>query len=509
MLLPGSHDAHTHCVQYGTSNPPVSLNLRHPAVSSVDDMRKILAEAVKDKPPGTWIRGVGWQPGFIKECQADPDFLPRAKDLDDIAPNHPVVFLDFSLHFLLVNSKTLEMCGITKDTPDPSAGEMERDSDGNPTGIFKEFEAQNLVMRHLPELTKEERKQAIRFAQKTMNENGSTSYNDSSLGPGGDHFFGGCLGQKNIDVYNEMAQNGELTCRVSVGLLMGEYGTTRYEDVKRGLEEFKKPEIKDRNWLNIDMLKIFGDGLPNAETAWLWDDYKTHEGWHGRACVPGSTDEEMAEELNRIVLLAHSKGYQVGIHAVGAQCIDRSLDAFVKAMNEYPGRKPRHYVIHADMITNRWARRAARYGVGLSLQPAIGAWIYDTNAEFIGDVAHRTYGLEEVWNAGINIAGGSDCPCAHPIWLEALQATMTRKSIVNGKEYCPELAISLERGIRLFTINGAYQESMEEVRGSVEIGKVADFQVLEQDLYQVEKDDLGKVKVDMTIVGGKVVYSRG
>ncbi|MDR2157645.1 MAG: amidohydrolase, partial [Clostridiales Family XIII bacterium] len=474
MVLPGAHDAHTHCVQYGVSNPPISLDLRYPAVTCIKDMRELLAKAVREKPPGTWIKGVGWQPGYMEECRNDPNFLPRKKDLDDISPDHPVLFLDFSLHFLVVNSKALAICGVTKDTPNPSAGEIERDENGEPTGVFKEFEAQNFIMRHLPQLTEEERKTAIRYAQRKMNENGSTSYNESSLGPGGNHFFGGCLGEAPIYTYKAMQDAGELTCRVNVGLLMGEYGTSRYEDVARGLEAFKKPEITDSNWFDVTMLKIFGDGLPNAHTAWLWDDYENKAGWHGRACVPGVSDEEMAEELNKIVLLAHSNGYQVGIHAVGDQTIDRSLDAFIAAMNAYPGKTPRHYIIHGDCITNRWARKAARYDVGLSLQPAIGAFIYDVNAEFIGKRASRTYGLKELIGAGINVAGGSDCPCVPPVWLKALETAVTRKSDVTGEEHCPELAISLEQGIRIFTMGGAYQEQKERVRGSVEIGKVAD-----------------------------------
>ena len=239
-------------------------------------------------------------------------------------------------------------------------------------------------MAYFPRLSDEQLKTAIRFTQHELNKNGVTSYNESSLGTGGDLVFSGALGENAIHVYKRMADAGELMARVSVGLLLGEYGGVSYEDVVSGFEKSNLPQERDSNWFEISMLKIFADDLPNSYTAWLLEDYEGRPGWHGKACLPGNTDEAQTEELHKIILLAHEKGYQVGIHTVGDRAIEASIDDFIKAMNTFPGENKRHYIIHSDMITNLMARRAAEYGIGLSLQPAIGAFIYEANTQAIG-----------------------------------------------------------------------------------------------------------------------------
>lgn len=508
MILPGAHDAHMHGIEYGTANPPISLDLNYPTVKSIKDIRDVVARTVKQVPPGTWIKGVGWQTGFLEECRSNPDRLPRKEDFDDVSPEHPIVLSDFSLHTITVNSKALEICGITRDTPNPSAGEMERDINGNPTGIFKEFAAHTLVMKHFPALTDKELKEAIRFTQKELNKNGITSYNESSLGPGGDLIFGGALGERAIHVYKMMQDDGELTARVSVGLLMGEYGGLTYDDVVHGFEVIKLPKITDPNWFEIPMLKMFVDGVPMTRTAWMMDDYIGMPGYHGRAALPGSNDEEQAAEMQKIIAFGHKKGYQMGIHTVGDRACKVAIECIVNAIREYPRPNLRHYLIHAFSMTNDMAPLAAKYNIGLSIQPAIAAIVYETSVATIGNLASRAYGMGELMRYGINIAGGSDCPCVYPNWLKGVEAAVTRRSDTTGALHCPELAASIEDAIRSYTINGAYQENKENVRGSIEIGKVADLQVLNQDIFLVDPEDIGKIKVDMTMVDGKVVYVR-
>jgi len=508
VILPAAHDAHMHGIWYGVSKPPVSMDFSYPHIKSIADMREQIAQKVKSTPKGQWIKAVGWQTGYLEECKIDPYRLPRKGDFDAVTPDHPIAVYDFALHTLVVNSKALEICGVTRATANPTGGEMERDTCGEPTGVFKEFEAQGIIMKHFPRLTDEELKTAIRYTQHELNKNGTTSYNESSLGPGGNLTYGGALGERAIHVYKQMQENGELSARVSVGLLMGSYGALSYDDVVSGFEVIDLPQITDENWFNIPMLKIFADGIPANYTAWTIDDYLGKPGNHGRACLPGNSDEEQKEELHKIIMLAHKKGYQVGIHTVGDRALEYSLEGFIKAMDAFPGKTPRHYVIHADMATNSWARRAAKYDICLSLQPAIGAFIYEANSMAIGKKASRIYGLRELWDAGLSIAGGSDCPCSYPNWRQGVQAAVTRRSDVTGELHCPELAITVAEGIKLFTYNGAYQEHFERVRGSIEIGKVADLQVLEENIFQVAPDDIGKINVDFTMVGGKIVYTK-
>jgi len=508
MILPGAHDAHMHGIEFGTAKPPITLDLTYPLIKSIKDIRDAVAQKAKDTPPGEWIKGVGWETGYLEECRDNPERLPRKEDFDDITPDHPIVLSDFSLHTITVNSKALEICRIGRNSPNPPSGEMERDASGDPTGIFKEFAAHAMIMKYYPPLTDEELKTAIRYTQKELNKNGVTSYNESSLGPGGDLIFGGVLGEKPIHVYKMMQDAGELTARVTVGLLMGEYGALSYDDVVKGFETIRLPEITDPEWFEIPMLKMFVDGVPMTRTAWMMDDYLGLPGYHGRASLPGSCDADYVAEMQKIITFGHTHGYQMGIHAVGDRACRSAIECIVTAMREYPRPNLRHYLIHAYSMTNDLAPLAAKYHIGLSIQAAIAAIVYEASNATIGPLASRSYGMRELAAYGLNIAGGSDCPCIYPSWLKGIETAITRKSSTTGALHCPELATSLEDAIRSYTINGAWQEHKEHTRGSVEIGKVADLQVLEEDLFLVDPEELGKVSVDMTMVAGKIVYER-
>ena len=180
-LLPGINESHMHAPFFGASRPPLSLDLTYPAVQSIPDMVAALKQKVAEVEPGEWIRGFGWDQSTLEECRNDPSKLPRKWDLDAVSPDHPVAFTDFSVHTLLVNSKALEIAGITNDTPDPPSGEMERDERGEPTGILKEPGAQALVAAHVPLLTREEKKTALVTTLYHLNANGVTSFTDAAI----------------------------------------------------------------------------------------------------------------------------------------------------------------------------------------------------------------------------------------------------------------------------------------------------------------------------------------
>ena len=154
-ILPGINESHMHPAFFGATRPPLAIDLTFPAVKSIPDMVDALQKKVSKTPPGEWIRGFGWDQASLEECKNDPSVLPRKGDLDAVSPDHPVAFTDFSCHTLLVNSRALEIAGVTKDTPDPVSGEMERDENGEPTGILKEPMAQALVSEQVPLLTRD------------------------------------------------------------------------------------------------------------------------------------------------------------------------------------------------------------------------------------------------------------------------------------------------------------------------------------------------------------------
>jgi len=235
-VLPGINDAHIHAVAYWGTRPPLALDVGYPTVKSISDIVKVVGEKVKTVQPGEWIQGWGWDEGYLQECLKDPAKHPTKWDLDSVSPNNPVCLNDFSGHVIWVNSKALELAEITKATPLPSGGEIVRDpATGELTGLLKELPAEGLVMRAIPPLTREQKREVILAAMKELNSLGITSITEGALGPGGGEFQGGLLGSECISVYNDLYNEGKLSVRVNIMLLFGEYGALSFQDLRQGL----------------------------------------------------------------------------------------------------------------------------------------------------------------------------------------------------------------------------------------------------------------------------------
>jgi predicted amidohydrolase YtcJ len=506
-MLPGINDSHLHAPCFGATRPPLSLDLTPSNINSIADMVQVLKQEVACTKKGAWIRGVGWNAAMLKECRDDPNRLPRKWELDAVSPDNPVVFMDFSLHTMLVNSKALEIANVHSQTPDPMAGVMERDTDtGEPTGIFHEMGSQELISPHIPQLTWEEKKKAIMTTLTHLNANGITSFTDPAIGPGGKKSLFGFMSEEFLEVYKDLLLNDQLTARVNVLLLLGEYGSLSLADLKNNLGTFSGSDSVDNQWLKFSGVKIFADGIPVTKTSWM----KTDDGQPGSGSVvlPGQSETQDMDELTRMIAFAHSKGYQVGVHATGDKAIDVTVDAFLKATREMGGANRRHYVIHGDFISPEKLAILAENDFGLSVQPAIKSQISDYMEEIVGPKrAAYHFPLKTAVDSGVIMSGSSDAPVTYPNWREAVQAAVLRKGAKSGKISGPEQRIGVEDAIRAYTINGAWQDHMEDVKGSIEAGKLADFCVLNEDILSVETEKITNISVVMTIVGGKVVYN--
>jgi len=427
-LLPGINESHMHAPFFGASRPPLSLDLTYPAVQSIPDMVAALKQKVAEVEPGEWIRGFGWDQSTLEECRNDPSKLPRKGDLDAVSPDHPVAFTDFSVHTLLVNSKALEIAGITKDTPDPPSGEMERDENGEPTGILKEPGAQALVAAHVPLLNREEKKTALLTTLSHLNANGVTSFTDAAIGPGGEDFLYGVMGTEFVDLYQELLAEGKLSARVAVLLLLGDYGALTYEDLENGLKTFEVPSGFDKTKLQFSGVKIFADGIPLTYTSWMNEDYVSGDAGHGRSVIPGDTDAQQRENLIEMIKLVHRHGFQIGLHATGDRAIDAAVDGFVEAIEEVPGGEPRHYIIHGDFISLETAKVLARNNFGIAMQPFISAMISDFEAAVVGEQrAAYEWPTRTVLDAGANLTSSSDAPVTYPNWRLGVQAAVLRE----------------------------------------------------------------------------------
>ncbi len=507
-ILPGINETHLHAPFFGATRPPLALDLTYPNIKSIPDMAETLRQKVAEVKPGEWIRGFGWDQGSLEECKNDPSKLPRKSHIDPVSPDNPVVFSDFSGHTLLVNSKALEMAGISKETPDPDSGELERDPNtGEPSGILKELGAQALVSKAVPLLSREEKKQALLTALEHFKANGITSFTDAAIGPGGEAYVYGVMSAEFVSIYKELLDEGQLTARASVLLLMGDYGALTLEDLKSNIETFKVPTDIDKTWLNFPGIKIFADGIPLTYTSWMNEDYISGDAGHGISVIPGTTDQEQRDNLIEMIEYVHSKGYQIGVHATGDRAIDATVDGFAQAFEKQPGQDLRHYIIHGDFISADKAKILAKHNCGIAMQPFIGAMIADFEPTVVGEErAAYEWPTRTVLDAGVNLTSNSDAPITYPNWRLGVQAAVLREGLVSGKVSGPEECITVEEAIRSYTINGAWQDRMEDIKGSIEVGKVADFCVIGDDILSVDPHKIGEIPVLMTIVGGKIVF---
>jgi predicted amidohydrolase YtcJ len=385
---------------------------------------------------------------------------------------------------------------------------MERDPEtGEPTGIFKELGAQSMISAHVPLLTREEKKQAVLTALEHLKANGVTSFTDAAIGPGGEKYVYGVMSAEFVDIYRELLKAGKLTARVNVLLLMGDYGSLSLDDLKNHMETFHVPPEIDRTWLKFQGIKIFADGIPPSMTAWMREDYVL--GGRGSLVIPGQTDEEKTKSLANMIKYVHSKGYQLGIHATGDRAIDAAVDGMVNAIREIEIEDPRHYLIHADFISPEKASLLARYNLGLSMQPYIKAIISEFTPAIVGEErAAYEFPMRTALDAGINVTSSSDAPVTYPNWRLGVQAAVLRENAVSGRVSGPEQCITVEDAIRTYTINAAWQDHMEDVKGSIETGKLADFCIIDGDILQVDPHAIGQIPVLMAIAGGKIVHSK-
>lgn len=505
-MLPGINDSHMHAPFFGATRPPLALDLSFPNVQSIGGIVEAVRQKAAELEPGEWIRGFGWDQGSLEECRNDPTMFPRRSDIDPVSPDNPVILTDFSGHTILVNQKALEIAGITAETK-PSSGHIERDEQGEPTGIFLELGAQALVTKHVPILTREEKKAALLSSLAILNSHGVTSLTDAAIGPGGEAYSYGVMSAEFIDIYKELLAEGQLTARVSVLLLLGDYGALNYDDLKNGLETFPIPTDTDPEWLRFPGIKLFADGIPLTYTSWMNEDYVSGDVGHGVSVLPGETDEEQRANLIRMIKLVHERGFQVAIHATGDRAIDAAVDGYAEAMAEKPGGDPRHYVIHGDFISPETCRKLAGINGGVAMQPTIEAMISDFDPAVVGDErAAYEWPMRTVLDSGLRLTASSDAPITVPNWRLGVENAVLRESLVSGAVSGPEECITVEEAIRAYTINGAYQDHMEDIKGSIEVGKLADFCIIDQDILSIDPHQIKTIGVVKTIVGGKVVY---
>ncbi|GAA2475764.1 amidohydrolase [Streptomyces longisporus] len=504
-VLPGINDSHLHGAAYGMTKPPFALAVGHPAVGSIADIAAAVGRAVQGARPGEWVIGLGWDPGYLAECLADPRRFPHRRDLDTVAPDNPVCLTDFSSHMAWVNSAALRQCGITASSVPPAGGVVDLGPDGEPTGILREA-AQGLVQVALPSPTVEQRRHAIRNVIAELHSRGITSYTEPGLGPGGATTLFGGLSTDNWTAYADLAAAGELHARVSVLLLPAPMGGSA-DDVRKGLAELRRPESADPRLLRAIGVKIFADGVPPNRTAWMKEPYAG--GGHGALCVHGETPALQVDELREMIRTAHEAGFQLGVHVTGDRAIDTVVDAFVAANEAAPRPDARHYVIHGDFIGAGSLAKLAAHGYGINMNPAIKWTISDLMDEVVGpERSAYQWPVRSAVEAGIAVCASSDAPITEPDWRQGVAAMMLRESKASGRPSGPDQCVGLAEALRAYTVNAARQDFAEKRKGTVEAGKVADLCVLDRPLLGLDPHAITDTEVDLTVFDGHIVHER-
>ncbi|WP_432065586.1 amidohydrolase [Streptomyces sp. C10-9-1] len=504
-VLPGINDSHLHGAAWALTRPPFALDLGHPAVESIADIAQAVRRAAAAVPAGEWITGLGWDVGYLSECLSDPSRRPHRTDLDAAAPGHPVCLTDFSGHMVWANSAALARAGVARGTQAPAGGVIETDAAGEPTGILKET-AQALVQAMVPPASVEQRKQAIRSAVAALHAEGITSYTEPGLGPGGTEILGGGLGTATLDAYVELARAGELGCRVRVLLLPAPMGGSA-ADLTAGLEGLGVPGDVPARRLAVIGVKVFADGVPPNETAWMHEPYA--DGGHGALCVHGADAALKEAELAEMIRVAHAAGHQLGVHVTGDRAIDAVVDALVAAQRAHPRPDARHYVIHGDFASAQSLARLAAHGYGINMNPAIKWTIADLMDDIVGsERSAYQWPVRSAVEEGIPVCVGSDAPITAPNWRRGVAAMLLRESKATGRVSGPDQRVTLETALRAYTANPARQDFAEAWKGSIEAGKVADLCVLGGDLRATDPHDIPDLPIDLTLLDGRIVFDR-
>lgn len=491
-VLPGLYDNHVHVNADRGSQRKDSLDLS--TVTGLKDLQRRLKDYASRTPAGEWI--VATVPHGTGSVEPFPESaLPTRWDMDGVTPNHPVA-LTRGAHITLVNSKALQIAGITRDTPQPGGGVIERNEKGEPNGVLRESSARRLVMQHVPEpkLSDEEGMQNLRKRLRDQLALGVTSLNVPGMRPGTDLR----LMQKLYEEEGETLPRATIQIRLSPGF-------DSYDDpakgAQRSIEEIESLSFRTgfgNDRIKLGAIKMSVDGGMGGQAAWLVDEYRTRPGYRGVERIP-------EDALYRVAKRAHDLGWQLGIHAIGDQGIIRTVNVMERIVKENPRPNARHYLHHisvkppdeilqkikdnefqAAMQPNFTHTLASFYGMALSPQKL------PTNNP-----------LRSLKALGIPISFGTDSLPDGPII--SLYAAVTRRG-VDGKVYGPEERLTLEEALHAATVGTAYMTFDENERGTLEPGKLADMIVLDRDIFAIDPEQIRSLVVKTNIIGGRVVW---
>jgi predicted amidohydrolase YtcJ len=482
LLLPGFNDSHVHFLAGGESLITVQLR----TANSQTELRERIAQFAKTLPTGAWIRDGLWD-----HQRWNPPVLPNHQIIDAVSGDHPAFLWRLDGHMALANALAMKLAGVDRNTKDVPGGEIERDRDGNPTGILKDA-ATALVERVMPPLSPEEQDRAMEAAMREAAAHGVTSVQnmaDSSEDRSQ---------PENFREFQKIQRAGKLTVRVYESMPVRDWKT---------LADLGIVAPFGSSFLRIGNLKAFADGALGSETAWMDEPFANDPAKSGLASPDLLNIEHFYDSLRQ----ADKAGLQISIHAIGDRANRTILDLYGRLEKDNGPADRRLRIEHAQHLHPEDYARFAKLGVIVSMQPyhAIddGRWAQTMlGAERI----RSSYAWKSLLDAGAALAFGSDWPVAPLDPMTGIYAATTRRTLdgKNPNGWIPEQSITVAQAVHAYTVGSAFAEHQEAVKGSIEPGKLADLVVLSDDIFAIRPEAIEKTRVDMTILDGKVVYER-
>ena len=478
FVMPGFNDAHTHLASAGFGRMNVDLT----GTRSLEEMQARIAKRVKTPQPGEWIGGRGWDHTLWSVQK-----LPTRQDLDAVTGDHPAFFERVDGHIAVANSAALRAAGITRNTPDPPGGKIDRDATGEPTGILREDSAMALVTSKEPKATPAQHLRAMQMALQDAAQWGITSAQDFS---DWDDFL----------VSEELENEGKLTLRLSEWL--------PFVDSLDILEKHRTNHSQTDPMLHTGMLKGFMDGSLGSRTAALLAPYSDDPQNSGIPRLDQTTLNAMMDERA-------AAGFQVGFHAIGDRGVEMALQAFAEADRYLQERQPqavrsqdhRWRVEHAQVLDAGQFARFRELGVIASMQP--NHLLTDMNwamARLGSQRARYSYAWQSFLQNRVWLAFGTDYPVEPITPFRGLYAAVTRKNEAGSAEYFPQEKLTIDQAIAAYTSGSAYAQFAERDKGMLQPGMWADFVVLDRDITQVPAPEILPARVLRTVVAGKTVF---
>ncbi|CAH2716961.1 N-substituted formamide deformylase [Neobacillus rhizosphaerae] len=474
-MFPGFVDSHIHLIGHGETLVRLDLS----ELNSKDEVLAVVQEYAKQLNKEEWIIGEGWN----ENRWARTEMIHR-KELDEISPENPVMLKRICRHAMIVNSKALELAGVTEETVCPPGGVLEKDVEDRLTGLIKD-KAQDFILAAIPVVSEDYLQKAMRAAIKDLYQLGITGVHTEDL-----NYYGGF--DRTFRTFKKVIEEEGLKLRAH--LLV-------HHEVVEDMAHAGTSFLSGSEWIEFGAMKIFADGALGGRTALLSRPYHDAPEANGVAIFS-------QKELNDLVVKARKHNLPVAVHAIG----DLAFEYVLNAIEEHPlVGTGRDRLIHAQILRQDLIERAKRLPVILDIQPVFLAsdfpWVIDRVGK---NRMEYCYAWKTLINEGLNCAGGSDAPIELPNPMFGIHAAVTRTNRNDSKRivYGEEQALSVYEAINLFTKGSAYAACHEVDRGMIKEGFLADFTVLDEDIFNLPPSRISTVNAVMTVIGGDIVYKK-